>query len=538
MRIFKLVLVLFLAGLVSFGCKKNSTSSSVETTTTTTISAASAAVTSQTLPADLAISSSTETTAASSANISYAIGDGGGKQDHDAKKERMKGVMDAKDKTGCYAVMQNIGSPPNSPTCYGPSVNYIDHPDSTGGTTDGQLPSGDLGLWTSTEGTTGQACAAAKLNQLVSDAAQRIDMALGATAAMLCIAKQEGKELPAIGEEVDMASTMTADADVASKGGMTVSAAKLTRSADTAEGKASYTSNITFSVTPPGRSESETISVSLKHVPLDDTNATYQGIITVVKTGKGGTVQAPPAPPKAGNIIATVTPEIAPPNYAVTTTANALSVVYVRSATEITYKMISAEFDGGTTSANMFNSTTGEVNAANAGGTTGWTGNLNIALATVKDDGNSKLAYAWQAGSGDGYTRNFNVTTTKTGTALSGDAYFGFAENASNAAPKLKIQGMICNWAGPGNSGSSRKTDASWALVQKQQMALDLTTGIWKPSGTDKITFAPAKDCDWAGTGASRYGTDSPPTTGTVTNNLELMTNFNFTLPTEPTAPK
>ena len=547
------MLVLAVSLFSATSCKKKSDPAPTDETpaTATTTTTTTDTITTNTLsalPADLAIASNTEAVSVTTAKLMAQSGtQTAGKQDAKAKKERLKKATNATTKADCFAMISGMAAPMKSPSCYGPSVFYTKHPDHTTpssgastlascptgaspGDASGCLPGGDLGIWDAAE-TDGTACAAAKLNSVVQTASQSIDLGVGATAAMLCIAKLSKLQMPAIGKTLDLAPTLKADADVKAK--MTVTVASITREADTTAGRPVYTSNMELAITPPGAQTANNLSLKLRHVPLDSKNATYKGLMTMVRVNGAGAPPKPPEPPKTTNIAGPLNLNLGAGDL------NAVSVIYHKTATSLTYKVVTANYGPNAKATTIFNSTTGEVNAALGGdGTTGWKGNLNLMVGTSDDKGDGSLAVAWQAGSNDGFTRNFNITTLSNADgSRTGSAYFGFAKNTNNTAPKLAIEGMICNWAGPNNQ---RASAAGWNLVQKQTMKLNTTSGIWAPV-TSNITFAPTNSCNWTNVTDSTYSKTAittATTKGAVTNNLVTKASgYSFTVPTAPTAP-
>ena len=104
-------------------------------------------------------------------------------------------------------------SPGSGVSCYGPALYYFEHPDGSGGSTVKQLPTGDLGIWTSTEGSAGEACAAAKMNYEVNNAATYTDMMFTITSTINCLTTVSGSTLSAPTDgasAVDIASELEA----------------------------------------------------------------------------------------------------------------------------------------------------------------------------------------------------------------------------------------------------------------------------------------------------------------------------------------
>lgn len=174
----------------------------------------------------------------------------------------------------------------------------------------------------------------------------------------------------------------------------------------------------------------------------------------------------------------------------------------------------------------------------------GWGGNWNY----INFDFNPSTeagtyAYAWQAGRGDARSRVFNVNKTSTSVAT---AYFGFGPDVRDNtgactgrdADLGKIKGMICNWAGPGNSHTYQD------FTQRQ--AITKTAGVWTMTDED-ILYNLVNDCStisgltWfshahgSATHLS-YTNDSDVNTG-HTVDLYALTDYQaaFTRPAEPT---
>ena len=77
-----------------------------------------------------------------------------------------------------------------------------------------------------------------------------------------------------------------------------------------------------------------------------------------------------------------------------------------------------------------------------------------------------------------------------------GCGYFGFGSDISSQADFGTIDGMICNWAGPGHTMPRNPVTA----VQRQCFSLDTTSGAYQPDATrQNIRYAPTNDCDSSG---------------------------------------
>jgi hypothetical protein len=130
-------------------------------------------------------------------------------------------------------------------------------------------------------------------------------------------------------------------------------------------------------------------------------------------------------------------------------------------------------------------------------GVKGWIGNFSrfagdFALDTVEGD----FLYAWQAGTQDAATRMLALDTAYD--SVTGDrtlqGFFGFGADVATSDGKL--QGMICNWAGPGNQHVPRPSFQSQTATLAAG-ALDFVI----PAGGSKIRYAPTNSCSSTTTG-------------------------------------
>jgi len=403
----------------------------------------------------------------------------------------------------------NIVSNAGSAACYGPTLTYTGHPDDSARS--GQLPSGDLGLWlSSNEGGT-EACAASKVNSLVGGVADKVDLALGAQAMMICAARIAGKSIPASGSSVDLTSTIN-DNNVTTK--ITVTSATLAVSTNST-GDTVYSSAVKGSFTKAGVSES--FSMTLKHVPTSTTAGS--GLVTFEQEGLTDSGQSGACGSTKQN--------------------HATSVAYSNTAAGVTYRMAHAMFSSSNTD---YYETDGQLKSKPGSGangselTNGWCANYNVMIAEMDTSGYGKLAYSWIAGHGDDHTRTFNIETKSDGT---GNAYFGFAANpdSSGAYGPLTIDKMICNWAGPSNSHTGV------SKVQKQVLSYNSTSKEWQ-SGTDYLSYAPTNNCDWTTNASATFVSGQAGGTQTtlsypLNNALYDLTSYKteFTVPTAPTVP-
>ena len=460
------------------------------------------------------------------------------------KREALEGVLsDETIESGsisdCIAALPSLPDT-SSPVCYGPTVDYTNHPDYVEGDSesefspseDGQLPVGDLGLWVESEPGTDTACSAAKLNDLVSKAAYNVDLAIGSMAMMVCAAAIEEEDLPETeGESIDLTDVLSTDVSVIS-----ITAATITRE-NFDDGSEAYTSHIEGTITSSG----EGFVINLEHSPESETG--------LLQLERGSTQK------------------------------RGVSVVYTMDEDNISYKLISAQFQGS-------EATPGEVVYADDGQITliskddigptpiteGNDGDVHVMIAEVDaESGHGHIAYGWNAGGRDDHYRVLNVMTfysededseeqeedteetdeeseveteeeeTDTESA-EGHAYYGYAPSPSDAEPEsLNLDlseteaGMICNWAGPGNSHDTTES------LQYQELVLE--DDVWTAQ-VSNILYAPTTNCDLdAADSATFTPTDEifdgeGSLSGDVTNDLWSKTGtFYFEMPTPPEAP-
>jgi hypothetical protein len=137
-------------------------------------------------------------------------------------------------------------------------------------------------------------------------------------------------------------------------------------------------------------------------------------------------------------------------------------------------------------------------------------------------EGNYK--FAWQAGLLDGYSRMFamNVAYDSILFVRTGKAFFGFSGAMNPQSPDATptdLKGMICNWAGPGNSHAPSN------LFQYQEITLGGGAADWNIV-TSKIGYAPTNSCNSSATMQFDVNADGTLTSAegnNVTNNLDTL---------------
>lgn len=367
--------------------------------------------------------------------------------------------------------------------CYGPTVDYESHPDATVSPADGELPSGDVGMWAETDAVTGQACAASELNARMAGLQDRSIASLMGLASLVCTANVNGIAMPdATTPSVDLTTLMSAT-------DTTFNSATI--SYDSSTGAYSY--HLDFQYAP---SASYDIVVDMQHIPSTTTPGVYDGQISylVNDTFLGGNC----------------------PTNDITYNG---SLQYSRnSATDIQVQVRQGQFCEHDSDGRDSNNLVDPGNKYNAStNPTGWGNNFSIFTANYDPttlDGN--YSYAWQAGPNDDNARVFNLkANASSSTAV---AYFGYGDDIETT--NGSIEGFICNWAGP---------EADHTIVEKAQyqaVEVDATAGTIAATAS-QITYAPTNSCDYDGTGSFLYDTDADndltdETHAAVTNDLEV----------------
>lgn len=460
-------------------------------------------------------------------------------QSFEEKTAAIETVVTASTAAACQVVLPNIGGAQSNPDCYGPTLEYInhldatgsavdnnstnDHPGNTGLDDDGGLPSGDLGIWSSTDSASGAACTAAKMNGLINYGAANLDAALLLSASMYCVMKVNSLALPAAGGTTTLTSYLNTAIQVHNST-TTVSLATISRLTDVG-GNAVYLYTVKTSQTGTPTITSVTY---MKHMDTATDGSTFTGkIYGSVESGSGG----------MGGF--------------------AYSMLYKKaSASVLNYKMVSGMYtptNGNPNPSTLFSSAGDLVISTTTPGA-----DLRQLIANLDPTtGLGNLSFAWQAGINDDKTRVFNAfTRTTTSTAVEGCGFFGYGPNfnpSTGALPSNAISTFICNWAGPGNQHTGQVGKA-----QKQCMLQNATTGVFAVDSTrEDIAYAPVNSCSYDGTsknsGALSFNWALPVTGGAwgagltvanhaaVTNNLVTLSSdadyAHYTAPSAPTDP-
>lgn len=415
-------------------------------------------------------------------------------------------MLNASSMTQCNFLFDFFGQV-YRPQCFGPELDYTDHPDGGGS---GKLPTGDLGIWlenetiTTSAGTETIPCAVAKLNELIGKVEQRVDFSIYIFGWMMCVAKVAGEDvLPLAGETKDYASLLAANV-AQTDFPLTIEAATITRNEDCA-GHPQYRSTLTGSIND--NNKTITISINMLHTQENSANTVYNGIIW--STYKGNLSSGGNCGPSG------VAMDAVAIRYQRATSTDLRAEVEAASFCDSTANPFTSDYH--IDSANTYNAST------NLGG---WADNFNYFL-TNHDTANrlDSYVYKWQAGYMDSHARILagRIEADSSTNLLSGCSYYGYGPLASNAN---MAERMICNWAGPGNSHTGV------SKVQRQCVNENSTTGKLESTAAQlRISYAPVNSCSYDGLATATFGGSG----AAIADNLLALDQVSFTGPVLPT---
>jgi hypothetical protein len=411
--------------------------------------------------------------------------------------------------------------------CYGPALKYLGagHPDAPSGAADGELPPGDVGLWIETDATTGDACAAAQLNARMTGAAMRGNQALRMLAILAQKAAISAGGLPSAGAApLDLTASMPTSIP-----GLSFTQATIGQAV-----AGTYDYAIKATLIHPTTSRTHAIELSLTHATVT-AGTDFNGLLKYAVTDQftGGN-----CPGSTGSDVTWVG-----------------TLRYDKSSeTELDLSHRSGMYcgKGSTALASDVGATyesDGQLDpASKLSGSTGWGNNFSRFAASLNPNTEAgRYVYAWQAGPQDSHSRTLQVNMTTLAASKAADTYFGYGVDiADTGVNKGLIQGMFCNWAGPGNGPKSAYTP----FAQRQIMSLSGSN--WAAS-VSNILYAPTNSCtDTSSTSAwldrnvdgtvdasdGPVSIDSTTTVGTTQKFLidqgtdaDIKTRIGFTLP-------
>jgi hypothetical protein len=381
-----------------------------------------------------------------------------------ADAEHIARVLAGQDQLAQHLRIEGLRAVSSNAACFGPSMDYVDHPDGTDRS--GQvatLPTGDLGIWAEYDAPSGQACAAAQLNQQLSAARLRTTAGLLTMAATVRQLNQEEQTMLLVGGSVDVADRL----QVLGVGGVEFGHARVTRNPDTGQ----WTYSVGMQQFDPVSDRARSTSIELIFQPSPSgVPEEFSGLLQI-----------------------TAEDDFAGGNCAESAVRHLSSMAFQRLdhehlRSEYRYGM----YCGHAAAGGGFD-VTGQVDPTYSQllFDDGWANNFSIFRADFNPVNNAgTYAYSWQAGAGDSHSRVLNVGIAGPD-ALQGDAWFGFGQSLLSGAELAgTINGFICNWAGPGADHSLIERAQYQPLILDEQ-ALQIAVG----EGGSNITYAPTNAC-------------------------------------------
>ncbi len=452
--------VLIFGIFLAHGCNSSDSSvqGSIDDTTGDTTGDAATTL-SEAYPTSLAVASPFETVSGASLKSSAKSFSSA----YSSSITRISTILSGSSIGSCSFDGQNFLAKSSRAECYGPTVLYENYPAAVTSSS-GSLPQGDLGLWLEAEPSTGEACAAAELNQQMEGTSNQALAAMTAVASTICTANVNGVWPPAAGSSIDLLTLPTP----LSAPNVTFSSA--TVGLDSTGDIWSY--DLTFAYTDTS-SVSHDIEVHLSH---QDGSGVQSGRFTYMVDDDF----------PAGNC----------PSSDATTNG---SLVYEIDSTSIELQSKVGVFCGNGASGIGPDGTV-DPSYTYPAYPDGWGNNFEIFTANFDPtDLSGSYSYRWQAGPNDSNSRVFNIGVNST-TPMDGEAWFGYGDPVTSTDECIK--GFYCNWAGP-----TATHDFVSTYAQRQFVTLNSTTGIVEATGSD-IAYAPTNSCTYDGSGSFVYDRD------------------------------
>lgn len=457
-------------------CGGTATTSSSSADSDTTSTESSTSTDTSSFPLGLTVASPFSTTEVSSSqSLSRYLTAGSGPSyasTFSLSSDAISDILASATLSGCTFDPEAFLEQADDASCYGPRLDYQDHPDASGfEPDDGELPPGDLGLWLEEDVDTGDACAAAEINARMNSVESKATAALKGLATLACVVNVNGYTMPS-----SSTLDLTADLNGLSITDTTFAAASITHEIN-ADGEDVYSYNLEFTYAPAP--DSYDITVDMQHIPDPADSDVYRGQLSYLINDEF----------TGGNC----------PSSDVTVNG---SLAYEQdSATELALEMHDATFCEHDTDGRDADGIV-DPSLKQTSTVIGWGNNFSIFAADFDPslmDGN--YAYSWQAGPNDSNTRVFNVNVETD--AVSGDqvgkAFFGYGDDIETTDGS--VAGFICNWVAPGSDHTIIE------VAQYQEVSYDSATGTFL-SDVANLAYAPTVDCNYDGSGSFIFDTD------------------------------
>jgi len=444
--------------------------------------------------------------------ISYASSD-----DYSSKLETINAALNATEIADCAGAVPSFFDNSNEfAPCYGPMLEVTNMSDSTEDTSVGRSELGMYWEYSEPGATSGESCAASKVNSLFEVASRNMDFALGLHAMLVCAARITEAELPAVGTSSTITDVLD-DIDLASMG-ITISAATIERLSDatsdsTSDTYAVYQTHFTGQL-PIGTQATTTptneFEINVKNVPLNDDNTNNKGVLSFILY------------------------EVADSAYTFTKhQVSSISWETIDGALNYLYRKGEFVDVAENTSTSMLDSDGMTLLTSASPGSdpntcegVGWCNAYSVIIADYDSDMFGKVAYARFIGDDDSQAFTFNVNTDAT--TLKGTAYFGNAAAGVLTTDEQAVFDII------GINCVPRQSNSHQDYTQKQLIELDSSSGDWIPESgaTAYISYVPTQTCSWDSTGDSGASFEvtqdsySESLTFPVTHNLYDLSDY------------
>lgn len=395
--------------------------------------------------------------------------------------------------------------------CYGPQVAYTSHPDGT--PTGGTLPGGDTGMWLARDGdqTTGVPCSAAQFRALIQPVKKRINSTLIFGARMRALA---GAALPTTGNTLNLTSDVNSFYQTILPSGVTgsVTSATITNNS----GSYTYTVIATGSATMMSTTVTKKILVKVVH---NGASSNFDGLASYAtySSHTSNPVGANTCTPLGGTTNGGKKIDVGTVRYSKASSTemnvSAREAIYCLAGDDTNLTSTLSDYVALTSAGELDQTKTACTNSCTGANAKGWiqegTGFKRFGSTYNPNTHEGNYKFAWQAGTGDSHSRMFamNMSYNSTTEVRTGQAFFGFSgamNPQSTDSTNSDLKGMICNWAGPGNTHNPNN------YFQYQRIALGASSTDWDISSvanSNKIAYAPTNLC--AASGGLNFDVDA-----------------------------
>ena len=402
-------------------------------------------------------------------------------------------IADIFDPEAFFAVNSNAD-------CYGPELQYQNHPDGSGG--DGTLPTGDLGIWEETQDT-GEACAAAQLNAQLNGVENRTFMAMMGLASLIIAYESQGYTWPDDLETVGSSGDLSTELNDVGISDVTFVTAEISYDSSTEQ----YSYELALTYTRDSSDYDIAVSMVYDKLDGDGDDTTYESLLnllvedTFVNSGDDcddDSVTRAASLHYISNSDTDVRLQARDAmwcdhfDFDTTSSANGLTLSLSDAglSDEISGYVVNPDTDP-------------DSNSATADG---WQNDFAIFTADFNPENlRGDYAYAWQAGPGDDSSRVLDIGLEVSDGSV-GESYFGYGLPVDDIGFEPIVKGFICNWAGPGNDHTLLE------YAQRQHITLSADSGLYEPTNSNgsssNITYAPTVSCTYDGSGSFVYDRD------------------------------